>query len=111
MSTAPFHPWPGSPTCPHRVRSGLCPDHALQKERTRSNRDVRKWYYTERWKELRRQVMLEQHHICAECGHLEVSLDVDHIEPHRGDPAKFWDRANLRGLCHACHGRKTGRGE
>ena len=90
----------------------MCPDHARQQERTRYNRDVRKWYYTERWKALRRQVMLDQHYTCAEpgCAHVELSLDIDHIEPHRGDPAKFWNRANLRGLCHSCHARKTGRG-
>lgn len=113
MALAPLHPCPGSPTCPHRVRQGLCPVHALQKERTRYNRDVRKWYYTQRWKLLRQRVLLEQSHTCAEagCGHVNLSLDVDHVVPHRGNPALFWDRANLRGLCHACHARKTGRGD
>lgn len=89
----------------------MCPAHSLQKERTRYNRDVRKWYYTERWKQLRRLVIQAQHHACAECGHVELVLDVDHIEPHRGDPAKFWNVKNLQGLCASCHSRKTGKGQ
>jgi 5-methylcytosine-specific restriction endonuclease McrA len=32
---------------------------------------------------------------------------VDHITPHRGDPAKFWDAANWQALCKRCHDRKT----
>jgi len=89
----------------------MCPDHERQKERTRYNRDSRKWYYTQQWKDLRHQVMVEQHYTCAECGHVELSLDIDHITPHRGNEALFWDRRNLAGLCHTCHARKTGRGQ
>ena len=111
MALSPLHPCPGSPSCPQRVRSGLCPDHAREKERTRYNRDVRKWYYTERWKRLRNQVLLEQYHRCATCGHTELSLDIDHIQPHQGNPALFWNRANLQGLCPSCHSRKTGAGQ
>ncbi|WP_232729590.1 HNH endonuclease [Herbaspirillum huttiense] len=28
---------------------------------------------------------------------------VDHIEPHRGDEAKFFDPNNLQSLCKSCH--------
>ncbi|MGK7663365.1 HNH endonuclease signature motif containing protein [Marinovum sp. E06] len=40
------------------------------------------------------------------CGRIEADtskLVADHIDPHRGDPAKFWDRDNLQCLCKACH--------
>lgn len=28
---------------------------------------------------------------------------VDHIDPHRGDMVKFWNRENWQGLCGHCH--------
>ncbi|WP_320109629.1 HNH endonuclease [Rhodopseudomonas sp. P2A-2r] len=28
---------------------------------------------------------------------------VDHIIPHRGDRARFWDRTNWQPLCTHCH--------
>lgn len=109
MPTAPLHPCPGSPSCPHRVRAGMCPQHSLQKERTRYNRDTRKWYYTPRWKQLRLLVITEQNHQCP-CGHVVLEMDVDHIVRHNGDPALFWERANLQAMCKSCHSRKTGEG-
>lgn len=50
--------------------------------------------------------------LCADCGELgviEPATDVDHIEPHKGDRKKFWDRSNWQPLCHSCHSRKTAR--
>ena len=35
------------------------------------------------------------------------ATDVDHIVPHRGDPALFWDEENWQALCHSCHSKKT----
>ena len=28
---------------------------------------------------------------------------VDHIVPHKGDMALFWDKSNWQGLCAHCH--------
>ena len=28
---------------------------------------------------------------------------VDHIKPHKGDKALFWDQANWQPLCASCH--------
>lgn len=28
---------------------------------------------------------------------------VDHVRPHRGDQALFWDRSNWQSLCATCH--------
>lgn len=112
MAIAPLHPCPGSPTCPARVPRGeRCPAHALQKEHNRTNLDVRKWYYTERWAALRLQVFVDQDYRCADCGHVTLELEAHHIIRHHGDPALFWDRANIRGLCKPCHSARTGRGE
>ncbi len=64
------------------------------------------WYGTKRWRRLRWQVLLEAMFTCAKCGRVEAQsrlLVADHVRPHRGDEALFWDRANLQCLCKPCH--------
>jgi 5-methylcytosine-specific restriction endonuclease McrA len=36
-------------------------------------------------------------------GRLTLSTVVDHIRPHKGDVALFWDSNNLQTLCTGCH--------
>ncbi|WP_436096656.1 HNH endonuclease [Bosea sp. LjRoot237] len=36
---------------------------------------------------------------------------VDHVKPHKGDEALFWDQDNLQSLCAACHNRHKQREE
>lgn len=68
-------------------------------------------YDTSPWKTLRKQV-LEEEPLCR-CdehqgkGDAPASTVVDHIQPHQGNEALFWDRENLRGMAKACHDRKT----
>lgn len=40
---------------------------------------------------------------CAEEGRVTAAEVVDHIIPHRGDPALFWDITNWQPLCKWCH--------
>lgn len=43
---------------------------------------------------------------CQCCGRIEgdtSKLVADHIIPHRGDPALFWDMSNLQTLTKQCH--------
>lgn len=66
------------------------------------------WYYLARWRRLRWDVLTAADFTCERpgCGRIEADtskLVADHIDPHRGDPAKFWDRDNLQCLCKACH--------
>jgi 5-methylcytosine-specific restriction protein A len=49
---------------------------------------------------------LRRHPICAACKR-EPANSLDHIQPHRGNLALFWDQANWQGLCRACHGAKS----
>ena len=35
------------------------------------------------------------------------AIEVDHIQPHKGDSELFYDAANLASLCKICHSRKT----
>lgn len=43
---------------------------------------------------------------CRMCGRLEGDtsmLVADHVVPHRGAEAMFWDAGNLQALCKPCH--------
>jgi 5-methylcytosine-specific restriction protein A len=69
--------------------------------------------YTWAWEKLR-AAWLREHPLCVECqkeGRVEPATVVDHVIPHRGDMARFWDETNLAGLCARHHNLKTGRGE
>ena len=68
--------------------------------------------YNAKWQKAR-AAYLAEHPLCVAChddGRLVTATEVDHIEPHRGDVAKFWDTENWQGLCKRCHSRKTGKG-
>ena len=55
---------------------------------------------------LRWQTLLAAGFTCAMCGKHEADtsrLVADHITPHRGDDALFWDASNLQCLCDSCH--------
>lgn len=103
------------PGCPAIQAGDWCQTHHRSRERGRQrfNFDVRRWYRTARWFALRARVLVEEPfcRACTAMGLVSDTTDVDHIVPHRGDPAKFWNRRNLQGLCHTCHSRKTQRGE
>ena len=62
-------------------------------------------YSTGRWKRLRMRYLAE-HPLCAFCeaeGRTTLATVVDHITPHKGDEALFWDEGNLQGLCRPHH--------
>lgn len=61
--------------------------------------------YDQRWRQYRLS-FLRRHPLCAMClamGKRTASSVVDHIEPHRGDSTRFWDKANHQALCEHCH--------
>lgn len=62
-----------------------------------------------RWQKARR-AFLAGHPLCVACkaaGRVVVASVVDHVIPHRGDAALFWDVHNWQALCASCHARKT----
>lgn len=64
-------------------------------------------YDTHRWRKERAQ-FLQAHPLCVYCqeqGRATPAMVVDHIIPHRGDPALFWDRRNWQALCFTCHAK------
>lgn len=104
------------PGCGERVDRGRCSAHRSPARVVRQQADgaqIHRWYCSKRWKDLRRAVIREQP-FCVSCyprGLRVITEEIDHIRKHGGDPALFWDRANLQGLCTPCHTRKTAKGE
>ena len=98
------------PQCGVLVPKGRCATHTRVKEQQRPNRDIRRWYYRDRWKRLREQVLVESRYTCTRCGRVAHQLDVDHMVKHDGNAELFWNRNNLQVLCTDCHHRKTGMG-
>lgn len=96
---------------------GFAPDVSRDAARSASQ-PWRAWYKTKRWADLRRQVLVRDLYTCQRTGLLLTgkhpapnSPVVDHIKPHRGDPAKFWDPANLQVISKAEHDRGKQREE
>lgn len=65
--------------------------------------------YGWKWQQAR-AAFLARHPLCRRCqerGTLTPANVVDHIKPHQGDQALFWDRENWQPLCKRCHDIKT----
>lgn len=67
--------------------------------------------YGGRWQRARQTFLSRPDNVlcrmCSEQGLIQPATVVDHIKPHRGDQALFWDTANWQPLCKRCHdGRK-----
>ena len=70
-----------------------------------SNRKPWRKLYGRRWREAR-ALHLAREPLCRFClkkGATVVARVVDHIAPHRGDQALFWQQSNWQSLCFACH--------
>jgi 5-methylcytosine-specific restriction protein A len=98
-----------APLCPgYAVKHGYCQAHqALAQARLRGPVYDPKLQTSHRRVRWMRRAFLRRHPLCAVC-HEPASV-LDHVKPHRGDPALFWDQDNWQALCVACHGRKTAR--
>jgi len=57
-------------------------------------------------------MFLVEHPLCQQChaeGRTTAATVVDHVRPHKGDHALFWDLANWQALCKPHHDAKTAR--
>ena len=100
------------PGCPNLCEKGIyCEEHSdYSSDRLRGGAAARG--YDAHWRKARK-AFLTRHPLCAEClknGTLTPATVVDHIVPHRGDRALFWNEQNWQPLCKDCHDRKTGKG-
>lgn len=75
-------------------------DRARKARHDRRRPSARQRGYNTEWQKARAAYLIA-HPYCALCGN--PASHVDHINPHRGDDALFWDRANWQALCAHCH--------
>jgi 5-methylcytosine-specific restriction protein A len=76
-------------------------------DRKRAGIDFRAWYREPLWHALR-STQLRSHPQCLFHQRMGVKVQatiVDHIKPHRGSRALFFDARNLQSLCESCHNR------
>ena len=72
-----------------------------------------KLYKTGVWLRLRGQQLAAQP-VCKYCrkeNRVTAACVVDHVIPHKGDEALFFDADNLQSLCKHCHDRHKQRQE
>ena len=104
---------------PQRSRLRAAPADDAERQRRRDGEvRWRRWYKTARWQRLRREVLLRDAYICRQTGVMlqdgrdaPNSAVVDHIRPHRGDPAMFWDPENLQSVAKSWHDREKQKAE
>lgn len=96
-------PCSSSPGCEYL--EGECPKHGgSRKKKTANERG-----YTYRWQQYCIHY-LRAHPLCVYCwkkGITKLAVVVDHIIPHRGVYALFWDALNHQALCKPCHDVKS----
>lgn len=98
------------PGCSALTREGYCPKHKPKPAARRESAEYHAWYSLSVWTDDLRPTQLLREPWCRECAKRGIrtrATVVDHVEPHRGEWAKFIDRANLQSLCKRCHDRKT----
>jgi len=114
MGRRPLKPC-NAPGCPELVRGQTyCENHqSLTKERKadadryRGSSSSRGYNY--RWQKARKE-FLSHNPLCVACyeeGIFTPATVVDHIDPHKGDKDKFWDKSNWQPMCSPCHSKKT----
>jgi len=82
-----------------------------------NDRPWRRLYNTKAWHKLRAAQLRDEPlcRLCQQLGRVTAAGIVDHIIPHKGDEALFYDPCNLQSLCKHCHDsakqsqEKTGR--
>ena len=95
------------PGCRSLVSKGYCEEHKASRPNYR-NKDTQRLYDTDTWQRLRAMQLSSDPwcKMCLDNGVYTQAIDVDHIKPHRGDPALFFG-GELQSLCKSCHSRKT----
>lgn len=104
MPTAPLKPC-AEPACHRTVPRGTtrCAEHH-RKPFAGATRSTN-LYRTHRWRLARARFLVA--HPCCWCG--AQGKVVDHVIPHRGDAAVFWNESNWQTLCWRHSNSKTAR--
>jgi 5-methylcytosine-specific restriction enzyme A len=101
------------PGCGVLVRDGSarCEQHKRMEAKAHDARrgSAHERGYSAAWQRAR-VGFLKSHPLCKAHegkGEVVVATVVDHIKPHKGDKALFWDHDNWQALCKPCHDHKT----
>lgn len=97
----------GQPGCLNLSDNSYCEEHKQKKDQYRGTASERG--YNARWQKARKH-FLSLNPLCVECladKYVVAATVVDHIKPHKGDYALFWDRKNWQALCKRHHDIKT----
>jgi len=88
----------------------FAPDQAKGPLPVRQSKPWKAWYNTARWQRLRQEVLIRDAYTCQRtfrvCSGRPGEPDspvVNHIRPHRGNEALFWDPANLETVTKQVH--------
>ncbi|MCX5478464.1 HNH endonuclease [Kaistia geumhonensis] len=94
------------PSRPTTFRPAGRPDRAEQRRVYDERRgSARERGYNVRWQKAR-QTFLARSPLCLGCesvGWIEPATVVDHVVPHDGDTARFWDTERWQGCCKWHH--------
>jgi 5-methylcytosine-specific restriction enzyme A len=114
MPSSAFRPC-AQPGCITLVISGRCKSHSLDHALKRDSK-VKRMYNSRQWQRIRKQQLalsvipsLAGFPLCREClkeGQITEATEVDHVHPHRGDEAKFF-QGPFDTLCKRHHSSKT----
>lgn len=113
MPTAPKRPC-SHPGCRKLVSGDACCDEhrrEKQKQQDAKRGSAHARGYDSKWRQAR-VGYLRKHPLCVHCQQeqpprLVPATVVDHVVPHKGDKALFWDSSNWQPLCKRHHDIKT----
>nr|WP_090644147.1 HNH endonuclease [Paenibacillus sp. UNC496MF] len=97
----------GQQGCRNLSAERFCQEHKSSTDLQRGTAAQRG--YDSKWRKVR-VFFLMKHPLCTRCikeNRITAATIVDHIRPHKGDKALFWDRNNWQPLCKSCHDTKT----
>ena len=102
------------PEAPKRTCAGGCGrlvDRGRCKACERPRLTANERGYGHEWQKAAK-AFITAHPLCADPlkRHRDVAVPsriVDHIIPHKGERALFWDKSNWQALCTTCHNVKT----
>lgn len=114
MPLAPLRYCTGQPWCREKIdrTQRVCPTCSRAKDKARPNSNLRRFYFTARWRRARDR-QLADYPSCydhEERGQLEPATDVHHKRKPQTE-LEFFDPSFFGSLCHSCHSKRTARGE
>jgi 5-methylcytosine-specific restriction protein A len=101
------------PGCPERTATHRCVQHQKAKRDYEQRFQSGGGKYGRPWRRATQQWIAADPDTRAWCTHCKaegkdvLGEETDHIRPHRGDQALFWDEANWQRLCRRHHSMKT----